>query len=77
MNYEAYVELMLLLDDIDEIVNQCLWYLYSPKSINEFDELFYAIKSVPERVADIKRIVETELVENESYFESQDESQGI
>lgn len=77
MNYNAYMQTELLLDDIDEIVNQLLWYLLSTKSVDNVEELYFAIKSIPEKITQIKQIIETELIENESYFESQDESQDI
>lgn len=72
--YSNYIEANLLLDDINEIINQLLWYLFNLKQINDVEEFYVAIESIPTKITDIKRIIETELIENEGYFESQDES---
>lgn len=74
MNYKAYIEVELLIDDIDEIVNNLLCYLFNTEPVNDIDELCFAIKSIPEKITELKKIIETEMIKNESYFESQDES---
>lgn len=74
MNYYNYIRLELLLDDIDEIVTKLLNYLFNKEPLNDIEVFNFAIKSIPEKIAQIKEIIEMELINNESYFESQNES---
>lgn len=39
MSCYNYVEVMIQLNDIDEIVNQILWYVHKPEVINDTNEL--------------------------------------
>lgn len=71
--YKDYIEAKLLLDDINEISNSVLWYMFNQESINDIEELFYSVKTIPDRIIDIKKILEKlykEMMENENYFES-------
>ncbi len=74
MSYYNYLEVMVQLDTVAEIVNQTLWYIYKPEMINDIDELCCALQSISEVIIEIKEILERELMKNEGYTEPQDES---
>lgn len=77
MSYYNYVEVMIQLNDIGEIVNQTLWYVHKPEVINDTNELCCALQSIPGMITEIKEVLEKELMIDEGYTESQDQSSNI
>lgn len=71
MSYCNYMEIVIQLEAITEIVNQTLWYIYQPEMINDVDELCTSVQSIPEMITEIKEILEKELMKYEGYSESQ------
>lgn len=70
MSYYNYMEVVVQLEDIAEIVNQTLWYIYKPETINDVDELCCALQSTSEIITEINEILEKELMFDEGHSES-------
>lgn len=74
MSYYNYMEVMVQLDAVAEIVNQTLWYIYKPEMVNDVDELCCALQSISEMITEVKEVLEKELMKDEGYTEPQGKS---